>query len=295
VRLKYIAVLVAGCVSFSLYAKTTVNERTTADSDGVVEVSVVEGEIDLQGWDKNEVEVTGTLAENVEELILDSNGSHTLIKVVYIRNKKAHSDEETKLVINIPQQSELNVHVVSADVKVAGVYGEQRLTGVSSDISTQVFEKELTVQVVSGDMRVTGVGKSTRIHLTSVSGDIVASKIMGELEFATVSGDLVLEATEMARVRAKSTNGDISIHSDIAGHGRLDVQTINGDVEVAIAAIDGLSVNIETMNGDIDNCFGQSAKRKHKYGPGNSLRFNNGDGSRKVSVDTLNGDVNICL
>lgn len=294
-RFKYMLILLVGCISCSTYARTAVNERTPADSDGVVEVSVVEGLIELRGWNKNEVEVSGTLAENVKELILERNGPHTLIKVVYVNRRKSHSDDDTELFINVPRLSELNAHLVSADLQVKEVYGEQRIIGVSSDIITHVYENELSIQVVSGDMEVTGVGKITRLHLTSVSGDITANNISGELEFSTVSGDLELESSVMNRVRAKTTNGNILMDADLADNGRLDINTINGDVDVAITTVDDLSVDIETMNGDIDKCFGQSAKRKHKYSPGNSMRFNNGAANRKVSIDTLNGDVNICL
>ncbi len=290
---KYMAMFAVSWLTFSLSAAQTVDERSAADANGVVEVSVVEGTVTVHGWKKNEIEITGTLSNNVEKLVFERDGARALIKLVYYKNAK-RGDDKTRLQIRIPQQSKLNVNVVSADLEVEKVYGEQHIIGVSSDITTQVQENELNVQVVSGDTKVNGAGKNTRMHLTSVSGDINAHNIGGELEFASVSGDLVVKAPEMVRVRAKTTNGDIFVHADLAKKGRLDLNTINGDVIVDIEKADGLAVDIETMNGDISECFGETALRKHKYGPGRSLRFTNGDGSRKVSIDTLNGDVDIC-
>lgn len=290
---KYLVMFTVSWLTISLSAAQTVDERLAADPDGVVEVSVVEGMVEVHGWKKDEIEVTGSLSNNVEKLVFERNGAHSLIKLVYFKKGK-RGDGKTRLLVRVPQQSELDVNVVSADIEVEQVYGEQKIIGVSSDINTEVFENELNVQVVSGDLEVSGAGKNTRIHLTSVSGDINARNIRGELEFTSVSGDLELEATEMDRVRAKTTNGDISIYADLASEGRLELHTINGDVEVDIKKADELAVDIETMNGDIEECFGETALRTHKYGPGSSLRFSNGDGSRKVSINTLNGDVDIC-
>jgi hypothetical protein len=52
--------------------------------------------------------------------------------------------------------------------------------------------------------------------------------------------------------------------------------------------------DIETFNGSIRNCFGPKPERTSRYSPGLELSFTLGDGDSHVSIETLNGSVNIC-
>jgi hypothetical protein len=52
--------------------------------------------------------------------------------------------------------------------------------------------------------------------------------------------------------------------------------------------------DISTFNGDIDNCFGPKPHRTSEYGPGNSLRFKEGNGDGRIRIKALNGTVEIC-
>ncbi len=89
-------------------------------------------------------------------------------------------------------------------------------------------------------------------------------------------------------------NGEIIFHAGLRDGGKLSVETVNGDVDIQFA--DGVSArfDIETFNGDIDNCFGPKAERTSKYAPGWELSFTEGDGDGRVTITTLNGDVEMC-
>jgi len=279
-------------LSFSAHAATSIDERAPAEAQGDVQISNIAGEVNVVGWNKKEIEVTGELGDGAKELIFERDGARTLIKVVY--EKGVRRKQHTKLNISIPQLSELAVSVVSADINVKGVKGEQRLQGVSSDITVETFEQALEVEVISGDIDVTGHDDASHLLLTTVSGDIHARSLAGDVEFNSVSGDLVVDGDELNQVSAKTTSGDIIIRADLAKGGRWKGHTINGDVTLGIASGNNLDVDVQTHSGDIEACFGESSERRSKYGPGRYLRFSNGKGDRKVSVDTLNGDVDIC-
>ena len=57
-----------------------VDNRLDAASDGVVSISNVAGTIEVIGWSRNEVEVTGTLGRDVEELIFERDGDEIEIE-----------------------------------------------------------------------------------------------------------------------------------------------------------------------------------------------------------------------
>ena len=59
-----------------------VDEKRPASATGTVEISNVSGLVKITGWDKAEVQVTGTLGRGTERLELSGSGNRTLVKVV---------------------------------------------------------------------------------------------------------------------------------------------------------------------------------------------------------------------
>lgn len=50
---------------------------------------------------------------------------------------------------------------------------------------------------------------------------------------------------------------------------------------------------IETFSGSINNDIGPAARRTDKYSPGKELRFTNGSGGARVSIESFSGSVKI--
>lgn len=63
-------------------ATRAVNERRPADPRGTVEIVNTAGRVSVAGWERPEVEVTGTLAELVERLEFTRSGTRTRVRVV---------------------------------------------------------------------------------------------------------------------------------------------------------------------------------------------------------------------
>src|SRR5215211_3161454 len=63
-------------------AETRINKRTAAAPKGMVEISNTAGSVLVAGWERNEVEVTGELGDDVERLEFTKSGDVTRIKVV---------------------------------------------------------------------------------------------------------------------------------------------------------------------------------------------------------------------
>jgi hypothetical protein len=109
-----------------------------------------------------------------------------------------------------------------------------------------------------------------------------------------VSGDLTLVNSSFDRVRLETTNGDVVFDSDLATDGTFSIKTINGDLDIKFNDAISARFDIESFNGDIRNCFGPEPVRTSRYGPGTELKFTEGDGAARVSIDTLNGDLRLC-
>lgn len=271
-----------------------VNRTLDADPRGRVTISNISGSIEVRGWDRNQVEVTGTIGDDVEEFIFERDGREILIKVKVPERSWGRKDVSANVVIRVPEGSALDISTVSADIDVAAVRGEQDLQSVSGDVTTEGFAADVQAETVSGDVEVSGNGSDAAWELSSVSGDIEAEDLSGTLEAEVVSGDIEVRNGSFSRIQLETVNGDINFEGGLRKDGKMNVETVNGGVEIDFVGTVSARFDIETFNGRIRNCFGPKPQRTSKYAPGWELSFVEGDGDGRVSVATLNGSLDLC-
>jgi len=289
--IKYLIVILGAALALPASAEE-VNESIDAASDGHVEIINISGSVEVFGWSRNSVEVTGEIGEKVEELIVERNGDKVLVKVKVPRN--SGNNIASDLTVRVPSASSIDVSVVSADIDVEDVKGEQSLHTVSGDVETTAAGSDVSAQSVSGDVDVSGEGNDAEISATTVSGDVTLSSVAGTVSVEAVSGDLTIDGGSFDRATLNSVNGEIYFLAGLRKDGRLTVETVNGDVDVLFSGSVSAKFDIETFNGDIENCFGPKATRTSKYAPGWELSFTEGSGEGRVEISTLNGDMEIC-
>src|SRR4051794_18264492 len=114
----------------------SIERNIAAEPSGEVVISNVSGRVDVRGWDRNEVQVSGSLGEGVERVDVESASGRTTIKVILPRGSSHDGDAD--LTIQVPKMSSVEVGAVSADVSSHGVFGTQRLKSVSGEITADV-------------------------------------------------------------------------------------------------------------------------------------------------------------
>jgi len=221
-------------ICLSLMSATAVaediNQRIDAASDGVVSISNISGSVEVSGWSRNEVEVTGTLGDDVEELIFERDGNE--IEITVRAPKRNGHDITSDLVIKVPEKSDIEIATVSADVDIQNVQGAQELQTVSGDVDSEAFSADIEIETVSGDIELQGDDNEARTRLESVSGDVEAQNLAGEISTNSVNGDVTLVNSSFDRVRLETVNGDIIFNSALSKNGTFNVVTINGDVDI---------------------------------------------------------------
>ena len=77
--MKRLTVSVLGLLLATPLIAEEVDRTLDAAPDGDVDISNIAGSVTVQGWSRSEVEVTGTLGRNVEELIFERDGKNVTI------------------------------------------------------------------------------------------------------------------------------------------------------------------------------------------------------------------------
>lgn len=270
-----------------------IEKSAQADPRGEVVIGNVAGEVQVTGWDRNEVHVSADLGESVEKLEFRTSGARTTIEVVLPKGSSHHGSSD--LVVQVPRNSSLTINTVSADQTIRDVHGMQRLQAVSGMIDTEVWDEEIELKNVSGEIMVHGNDGKGVLRVTTVSGDVSLEDIGPEMELNTVTGDMDVRVDQLSRARIRTTNGDLDLRAaKLADDLRLDAESINGDLRFHLPRSLNAEFDIETFNGEIDNCFGPRPHKTREHGPGNAVRFKEGNGDGRVRLKALNGTVEVC-
>jgi hypothetical protein len=274
------------------YPSTSVDEHRAANPQGAVEIDNVAGLIDVQGWDKGEVSVTGTIGKDVERVDVTGDGNRTSIRVVLPQGRGwGRNHGEANLVIHVPTNSSVSTSLVSSDMKISAVRGDLKLRTVSGDIRGE-GGGDIRANTVSGDIHLTATSAKV-IEARAISGNIVLTGGNGEIEVTTVSGDARLSLGTVSRARLKSISGYLSASLAAASDARIEAESVSGDVKLDFAAAPAADFDIQTISGDIDNCFGPKPA-EYRHGAGARLTFKTGESNARVRITTRSGDVSIC-
>ena len=249
-----ILVFAVACVT-AVLADRPVDETVAAEPGGTVSIELIAGSVDFIGWDRNEVQITGTLEEDVKALDIDSDGKDVSIEVK-IRSGR-------------------NIHRASADLKVHVPYG--------SRVEAEAVSADLTVESVSGDVSIECVNGTVRIQ-----GDL------DDVNVSVVSGNINVEsATAMKGGSFETVSGNIDFRGDLDPGGRFTFESLSGNVKLYLPSSTSAEFNVETFSGDIDNELGPAAVRTGEYVPSKSLEFTLGSGAARVSVESFSGNVKL--
>ena len=287
--------LLAGAAAPS-WAGSPINGNAAMNPDGRLEVHNVRGRVEIRAWDKNQVDVHGTLGEG-SSFELSGSGAEVVVRV---KNRDENRSwwwgssgprEDTVLEIKVPKAATPEVHVVSAEVDIAGLDGSRSVNvdSVSGDLRIDARAERYELKTVSGDMRCTGSAKRARFE--SVSGDIKAEGLDGEIGLETVSGDGHLDARTISELKMNSVSGDMYVTGALGARGRIKAETMSGDVHVDLNGEVSASIDAETFSGDIRSDFGSVDREEH--GPGERLRFKSGGGEGEIELKSFSGDLSV--
>jgi len=222
-------------------------------SGGTFSLSNVNGSIEIEGWDRDVVEIsarkftTGT-AENLRQVGIEVSLSPGSVSVA------THYPEGSGVEVNV----EFRVRI-PARVHLASV---------------STVNGSVTVHDVSGDG-----------SLAAVNGNVLLARGAGIFSARSTNGNVSLELLSLDGGLAPP--GDSARSTPRAG---ITAQTINGSVVVALPADAGAELEARTQNGDFSSDLPLLA---HTSAAGRAIRGRVGSGGPPLNVRTVNGSIRL--
>jgi DUF4097 and DUF4098 domain-containing protein YvlB len=129
-------------------------------------------------------------------------------------------------------------------------------------------------------------------HISSVSGDVQVTGVTGRLNASTVSGDVHIKNVS-GSVSASAVSGDVKVEINrLDGSDDMKFSTVSGDVSVMLpSSLDG-DVDMSSFSGSIKTDFAIEV-RTERYGSKSSARGKLGEGSRRVKMSSVSGDLSL--
>ncbi len=270
-------------------AATRVDERAPLGAGGRVELSNIAGKVSVRGWDRNEVALSGSMADGLT-LKQDRSTNRVRWEVVYPRNG---NNGGATLELRVPRAVEVQLGTVSADIDVAEVDVRRlQANAVSGDIAAAGRSGETALTTVSGSIR--SQVQTPRLDLRAVSGSVQATGGSGEVAAETVSGSIKLDAGRVQRLGAEAVSGSLNVAAaGLAPGGKVTLQTVSGSIGLQLPRSVSAQLSVKTFSGDIQSDAG--TVERPRYGPGRSLEAKLGGGDGDITINAHSGNVRVGL
>lgn len=254
----------------------TVDTPTSLDFDGVVALRVrigsgsvsVLGTADRPSLDVEKVSGQPLLVSHEAGILTVTYADQGLEGLLgWLRP----DERQAVLTVAVPRQCPAQLGVVSASTFIGGI------------------EAKTSVRTVTGNITLDGV--TGKVEADTVSGDMEAQGLHGSVGFRSVSGDLTLADGSVDKLAVKTLSGKIT--ADLAPRcgAALRVATLSGGITIRLPADTSARVDLRSATGRVRSDF--TGLRTPDRPGVNSLTGTLGDGSGRLSVTTMSGQVTL--
>ena len=256
---KYLSLLIVLLLTGTSLATTleeTFKKRIQFSPGGYLELSNTNGEIDVQSWDQDEVEIIAHKKVRAQ----GSENAHKLME---------------RLEIIVSQRGEK-------------IYIETKMphrSGSGGGFFDWIFGRNENSCAVSYELR---VPRQIDLNIGTTNGEINIRDINGRMRLNSTNGKISgKEITGL--VKCKTTNGSIKMAFDqVPDEEEMSFRTTNGSIRVYLPRTFGGYIDLQTTNGRIESDFHLSSTRKHS-----KKRFKGmvHDGNCDLTCTTTNGSI----
>jgi DUF4097 and DUF4098 domain-containing protein YvlB len=217
-------------------------QKIAVDAAVTVTLCVMSGEINVHGWERNEVVARSADAEQIElRRVGETDQSKPAKKIdVFIDDgtgkKQADCQASADVELNVPKGATVQIQTRDGDICIVGV--DAAYAGSQNgDICFEHVAQRIEAGSIGGSISVKD--SSGRVSLSTAGGGIDATNVKAltdddVFEVVSVSGDIQLDQVTHAKLVARSVTGNIVMTGPLARRGDYGFTTTSGDVTLVL-------------------------------------------------------------
>ncbi|MEZ5313726.1 MAG: DUF4097 family beta strand repeat-containing protein [Thermoanaerobaculia bacterium] len=240
-RIGALAIVAAVGVVVPAEAQVEIDRRRPAPARGEVRVESDFGAITVRGWERNEVQVRGTVAAGAESFDLDGDKEGVSISVdvpdAWMQASAEDPAFRSTLEVMVPAGSRIDLESVNAIVAVEGVTGRVEIRTVNGPVRVAGAPAAVEIETMTGAIEVHALAAPMEIE--SISGTVVVEGATGEVRIKTVSGQVSVAGKGVAALEVSTTTGPVDFTGSLARRGEIDIETFSSPVALHLPAATG--------------------------------------------------------
>jgi len=243
---------------------------------GRLSVETMNGSVEIIGWDRDTVEITGVKYAATEDLLrstkIDIQNSSDSVSVRTIRPGGYRGNIGARYTIRAPRRIELervnssNGHVLARDIE-----GAARIRTSNASVKLNNTKGRFEIETSNGSIDVTD-------HAGAVTGHTSNARINADLQ----------NPEQGSPIRLESSNGGITLRMRSLNGNNIRLSTSNGSIRLALPDGAGAQLRASTSNGHVQSDLPVQGTIAKSHADGKI-----GNGGPYLDLSTSNGSINL--
>lgn len=287
----------SGCVIGDLGPMTRFHEdfhyTFAVGQNARIEAESFNGPIDIEGWDRSEVEITGTKyasSESARDAIkIDVHHTEDSVEIRAIRPSDRPGNMGAKFTLHVPRSADVDrVATSNGSIQVAGVSRAEHLTSSNASIGVSGVHGDVDAHTSNAAIDAESLDGSATLKTSN--GHIRADGISGGLEARTSNSGITarLETSPSRPVKLESSNGAIDLTLEKPPQSDIRAETRNAAITLHLPPSTGARVTADTSNSSIACDFDVAGENDRGH-----LKGTIGNGGHEIELTTSNGHIRI--
>ncbi|MGI9069740.1 MAG: DUF4097 family beta strand repeat-containing protein [Bryobacteraceae bacterium] len=264
---------------------------------GRLELDNRNGSIDIVGWDRNMIDVSGTKSapttDRLQQIKINVSVSANTASVRTEWPKDSwHGSYGAKYMIRVPRQTTLSrAQTTNGSISVEDLEGGGHVTSTNGRISMARATGDYDLHTTNGAIELEECSGSERAHTTN--GAVRGRLKAGSVDSQSTNGAIeltLMQPSSSQPIRASTTNGGIVLALAEFHDNPISAETRNGGVTLRLPSDINAKINAKTSVSSISNNLTLSStdeNSKHR------LSGQLGKGGPLISATTTTGSVHL--
>jgi DUF4097 and DUF4098 domain-containing protein YvlB len=266
-------------------------------SGGQLELNNINGSVEITGWDRDSIDVSGTKYASDQAALHDINvkvsasGSRANVSTDMPRTQW-HGSRGVRFHVRVPRKIMLErAETTNGSVTVEDLEGGGRIRSTNGKLSLARLSGDYDMQTTNGSIQIDDCSGSEKAETTNggIRGRIKSGAIQAQSTNGTL--DLTLEKpTDSRPIRLSTTNGSLTLALTEFHRNPITAETSHGSVTLRLPGDTNANLDAETSMASISSDLSLSSvdeRSKH------ALRGRLGSGGPSISASTSMGAIRI--
>jgi DUF4097 and DUF4098 domain-containing protein YvlB len=289
-RFALLAAALLPALAAPLHAQRKVHAAHATTPDVSVRLFASVGTVQVIGWEKDSVVVSGTVAKGSQVALGSPSPVATRGLKLFVESPTEEAGRGGTLTMRVPRNARVWLKTGSADVTVSEVTGGLDVNIVGGSITVRGSPRELRAESMDGAVTVDGLPPWMRVKTATGNISLRGGQDVGA---STISGAIDARGGESERVKLESTTGDIRFALGLARGASVEMETHSGAIDAQLSRKTPMDVDAATVTGVIENAWSKMRPTTGSEGRGMTFASQSGGMGGRVVLRSFKGRITL--